>query len=447
MSSNSVSTANTHDVLHIWGGNTLSGEVTVSGAKNSALILMAASILCSSTCRLTNVPALADVKTMGSVLKALGLKLKHEGESLEIDASHITTSEAPSEYVTKMRASFFIVGALLTRLGTATVPLPGGCSIGDRPVDLHVRGLQALGADVRIEDGVLYADVKDGKKRLPGGHFRMDFPSVGATENIIMAATLAEGETVLENAAREPEIVDLANFCNAMGAKISGAGTSRIVIQGVERLHDAEHRVVPDRIEASTFLLAGAMTRSPIVVGPMVPGDITAVLLKMKESGISVVVDRPGFLRVVPTDIYRGVDIETLPHPDFPTDVQSPFMALMTLAQGESKIKENLFENRLQHVAELQRMGADISLKGNVATVRGVAKLVGASVMATDLRASAALVIAGLSAEGKTVLRGLHHLDRGYADLTGKMKGLGARIERTQDSAETMAMPTPVGAA
>lgn len=445
MSSNSVSTANTHDVLHIWGGSRLSGEVTVSGAKNSALILMAASILCSSSCRLTNVPALADVKTMGAVLSALGLKLKHEGETLEIDASHLTTSEAPAEYVTKMRASFFIVGALLTRLGTATVPLPGGCSIGDRPVDLHVRGLQALGAAVRIEEGVLYASVQGGQQRLPGGHFRMDFPSVGATENIIMAATLAEGETVLENAAREPEIVDLANFCNAMGAKISGAGTSRIVIQGVAQLHEAEHRVVPDRIEASTFLLAGAMTQSPLVVGPLVPEDITAVLDKMREAGISVVSDRPGFLRVEPTPVYRGVDITTLPHPDFPTDVQSPFMALMTLAQGRSVVKETLFENRLMHVPELNRMGANIVLNGNVATVEGVAKLTGAEVTATDLRASAALVIAGLSAEGKTVLRGLHHLDRGYADLTGKLKGVGARIERVQETVDARSLATPAG--
>ncbi len=444
MSPNSVSTPKANDVLHIWGGQTLSGEVTVSGAKNSALVLMAATILCSTTCRLTNVPALADVKTMGSVLSALGLKLKLSGDVLEVDASNLTTAEAPREFVTKMRASFFIVGALLTRMGTAKVPLPGGCSIGDRPVDLHVRGLRALGADVWIEDNVLYAQVKGGGKRLPGGQFRLDFPSVGATENIIMAASLAEGETVLDNAAREPEIVDLANFCISMGAKIQGAGTSRIVIQGVERLHETDYRVVPDRIEASTFLLAGAMTRSDITVGPLVPGDMTAVLEKLQEAGIGVVLDRPEFLRVVPTSSYRGVDITTLPHPGFPTDVQSPFMALMTLAQGKSTVTETLFENRLMHVPELNRMGANILLHGNMATVEGVARLTGAEVTASDLRASAALVIAGLAAEGKTVLRGLHHLDRGYADLTGKMQGLGAKIERVQDTTDLPTVAVPV---
>ncbi|MBE9028991.1 UDP-N-acetylglucosamine 1-carboxyvinyltransferase [filamentous cyanobacterium LEGE 11480] len=418
-------------VLRVWGGQKLSGEVVISGAKNSALVLMAGSLLCSEACRISNMPGLADVKTMTKLLSALGLTVKRDHDVMEIDASGLNTSEAPYELVSKMRASFFIVGALLGRTGIARVPLPGGCSIGDRPVDIHVRGLQALGADVHVEHGVLHAYVRGGKKRLQGGHAYLDFPSVGATENILMAATLAEGETIIENAAREPEIVDLANFCIAMGAKIQGAGTDKIVIQGVERLHSCDYSVIPDRIEAASFLLAGAITRSEITVAAVCPEHLTPVLAKLAESGITVVADGPNRLRVIPTETYRGVDIETLPHPGFPTDVQSPFMSLLTLAEGSSVITEKLFENRLQHVAELNRMGADIRLKGSVAIVNGVARLSGAPVMATDLRASAALVIAGLAADGETVISGLHHMDRGYSDLEGKMRGLGAKLERT----------------
>jgi UDP-N-acetylglucosamine 1-carboxyvinyltransferase len=417
-------------VLHVWGGNSLSGEVSISGAKNSALVLMAGSILCSESLRLTNVPPLADVRTMSKLLTALGLKVAHDDVAMTIDASGLNTSHAPYELVSKMRASFFIVGALLSRTGSAQVPLPGGCSIGDRPVDLHVRGLQALGADVHVEHGVLHAYVRGGKKRLPGGRIYFDFPSVGATENVLMAATLAEGETIIENAAREPEIVDLANFCIAMGAKIQGAGTDRIVIQGVETLHSCDYRVIPDRVEAASFLLAGAITRSPITVANVCPEHLLPVLAKIAEAGITIVAEGDDRLRVVPSASYRGVDIETMPHPGFPTDVQSPFMSLLTLAEGDSVITEKLFENRLQHVAELNRMGADIRLKGNIAIVRGVARLSGAPVIATDLRASAALVIAGLAAEGETLISGLHHMDRGYHDLEGKMLKLGAKIER-----------------
>jgi UDP-N-acetylglucosamine 1-carboxyvinyltransferase len=356
--------------------------------------------------------------------------VQHDGHVMQLDGSGLNTSKAPYELVSKMRASFFIVGALLSRTGMAQVPLPGGCSIGDRPVDLHVRGLQALGADVHIEHGVLNAYVKGGKKRLQGGRVHLDFPSVGATENILMAATLAEGETVIENAAREPEIVDLANFCIAMGAKIQGAGSDRIVVQGVEKLHGCEYSVIPDRIEAASFLLAGAITRSPITVNAVNPEHLSPVLAKIAESGVSIVAEGPTRLRVVPTDSYRGVDIETMPHPGFPTDVQSPFMSFLTLAEGDSVITERLFENRLQHVAELNRMGADIRLKGNIAIIRGVAQLSGAPVTATDLRASAALVIAGLAAQGETVISGLHHMDRGYYNLEAKMLQLGARMER-----------------
>jgi UDP-N-acetylglucosamine 1-carboxyvinyltransferase len=418
-------------VLRVWGGHPLSGEVVISGAKNSALVLMAGSLLCSGHCHIRNMPALADVKTMTKLLEALGLKVSRSGDAMAIDASQLNTAAAPAELVSKMRASFFIVGALLGRMGVARVPLPGGCSIGDRPVDIHVKGLQALGADVTVEDGVLVAQVKGGRKRLQGGHVKLSFPSVGATENILMAATLAEGETIIDNAAREPEIVDLANFCIAMGAKITGAGSERIIVQGVEKLHDCEYSVIPDRIEAASFLLAGAITRSAITVAAVCPEHLVPVVAKLAEAGITIVADGPDRLRVVPAAIWRGVAIETLPHPGFPTDVQSPFMALLTLAQGQSRISEKLFENRLQHVDELKRMGADIQLQGTTAIVNGVVRLTGAAVTATDLRASAALVIAGLAADGETVISGLHHMDRGYSDLEGKMRGLGARLERT----------------
>jgi UDP-N-acetylglucosamine 1-carboxyvinyltransferase len=433
-------------VLRVWGGHQLNGEVTISGAKNSALVLMAGSLLCAGSCRISNMPALADVETMAKLLSSLGVNITHDGDVMQLDAAHLSTAEAPYELVSKMRASFFIVGALLGRMGVAKVPLPGGCSIGDRPVDLHVRGLQALGADVYVEHGILHAYVRGGKQRLQGGRVYLDFPSVGATENVLMAATLAEGETVIENAAREPEIVDLANFCIAMGAKIQGAGTGRIVIQGVEKLHDCDYQVIPDRIEAASFLLAGAITRSEITVSSICPSHLIPVLAKLAEAGISVVEDGPNRLRVLPSATYRGVDIETLPHPGFPTDVQSPFMSLLTLAHGSSIITEKLFENRLQHVAELNRMGADIRLKGNVAIVTGVPQLSGAPVVATDLRASAALVIAGLAADGETVIRGLHHMDRGYADLEGKMRSLGARMERTMaDAVDESLEAVPVG--
>lgn len=417
-------------ILEVWGGHPLQGQVTVSGAKNSALVLMAGALLCSETCRLRNVPSLLDVNRMSEILAALGVKVKRAEDSMELDASSLTSSEAPYELVSKMRASFFIMGSLLTRMGTARVPLPGGCSIGDRPVDLHVRGLQALGAEVHIEHGVVHAYVKRGKRRLQGARVYLDFPSVGATENVMMAATLAEGETIIENAAQEPEIVDLANFCNAMGAKIYGAGTKRIVIEGVDRMHEADYSVIPDRIEASTFILAGAITRSEILVGPIVPDHLTPVLAKLKEIGIGYSLETPTYVRIHPAASYRGTDIETLPHPGFPTDVQAPFMSLLSLAEGNSVITETLFENRLQHVAELNRMGADIRVKGNIAIVRGVPMLSGAPVMATDLRASAALVIAGLAAEGKTSIRGLHHLDRGYDRLEEKFQKLGAKLDR-----------------
>ena len=422
-------TSSGQSILKIQGGYTLSGQVTISGAKNSALALMAATLLCSDECQLRNVPSLVDIRLMNNILSALGVKVQMTQDVVTFDARAIDTVEAPYELVSKMRGSFFIIGPLLGRMGEARVPMPGGCSIGSRPVDLHVRGLQALGAEVNIEHGVVHARAKNGK-RLVGAKIYLDFPSVGATENIMMAAALAEGETIIENAAQEPEIVDLAGFCNAMGANIEGAGTHRIVIQGVEKMHTADYRVIPDRIEAASFILAGAITRSSIVVNAINLTHLTPVLAKLKDIGIGYEMDSPTALRVLPSGSYRGTDVETLPHPGFPTDVQSPFMALLSTADGNSVITETLFENRMQHVAELTRMGADIKVKGNLAIIKGVPMLSGAPVVATDLRASAALVLAGLAAQGETIVSGLHHMDRGYDRLEAKMAGLGAKIVR-----------------
>jgi UDP-N-acetylglucosamine 1-carboxyvinyltransferase len=308
--------------------------------------------------------------------------------------------------------------------------LPGGCSIGDRPVKLHISGLRALGATVEIKHGEVYAKATSPNGRLQGAKIYLDYPSVGATETLMMAATLAEGETILDNAAKEPEIVDLANFCISMGAKIAGAGTERIVIQGVDKLHDTEYEVIPDRIEASTFLVIGAVMRSEISLFPVIPMHLAAATAKLAEIGVEVIIDGPR-MRVLPAKQLKSVNIETLPYPGFPTDIQAQFMALLSLASGNSVITETVFENRLQHVAELQRMGANIQIKGNNAIIQGVDKLFGAKVIATDLRASAALVIAGLFADGITTIEGLHHLDRGYENLEQKLQNLGARIERT----------------
>lgn len=391
---------------------------------------MAGALLCPEHCLLRNVPSLMDVVRMGEILSALGVKLKRQGDSLEIDARHISQSRAPYELVSQLRASFFAIGPLLARLGVARIPLPGGCAIGARPVDLHVRGLQAMGADVHIEHGTVHASIPGARRRLTGARIYLDYPSVGATETLMMAATLADGETILENAAQEPEVVDLANFCRAMGAKIRGAGTNTIVISGVPRLHSVDYSIIPDRIEAGTFLVAGAITRSEISLTSVIPDHLTAVIAKLREIGADVVEEGPGRVRLIPGDRRLSTDIETLPFPGFPTDMQAQFMALLTLSEGDSIITETVFENRLRHVAELNRMGADIRVKGNHAIIRGVPLLSGAPVVATDLRASAALVLAGLAAGNVTTIQGLHHLDRGYDNLEGKLKQLGARIQR-----------------
>ena len=402
---------------------------------------MAGSILSPGISILHNVPNLVDIKRMGQILQALGVKLQRNGDAIKIDATTLNPIEAPYDVVSQLRASFFVIGPLLTRLGTARVPLPGGCAIGARPVDLHVRGLQAMGANVSIEDGIVHANLVGNRQRLKGARIYLDYPSVGATETILMAATLADGETTIENAAQEPEIVDLANFCCQMGAKVTGAGTNTITIEGVTELNPVDYNVIPDRIEAGTFLVAGAITKSEITVTSVIPEHLAPVIAKLKEIGCQVVEEEDNEakifggnikskrLRIVPKELH-GTDIETLPYPGFPTDMQAQFTALLSISKGNSVISETVFENRLRHVAELQRMGTNIRVKGHHAIVQGVSVISGAPVMATDLRASAALVLAGLAAEGKTTVHGLHHLDRGYENLEEKLRGLGARLER-----------------
>jgi len=420
-------------VLKIQGGHPLEGHVHISGAKNSALAIMAAALLCSGDCRIRNIPSLADIKRMSDVLMSVGVSLSHHEDCLDINAGSIRQSAPPYELVSKLRASFFVIGPLLARLGVARVPLPGGCAIGARPVNLHVRGLQAMGASVHIEHGTVNAYVAGSGKRLKGAKICLDYPSVGATETLMMAATLAEGETILENAAQEPEVVDLAGFCRAMGARIRGAGTKTIVISGVPNLHSVDYGIIPDRVEVGTFLVASAITGSELSLAPVIPDHLTAALSKLRAIGTEMRMESPNRMRVIPSRVRKACDIETLPFPGFPTDMQAQFMALLTLAEGSSVITETVFENRLRHVAELNRMGADIRVKGNIAVVQGVPKLSGAPVVATDLRASAALVVAGLAADGTTTIQGLHHLDRGYDDLEGKLTKIGAKVTRCSD--------------
>ncbi len=425
----SVLNEETQPVLEIWGGNSLKGTVNISGAKNSALVLMAGSLLCPEDCRLSNVPDLVDIRRMNQILTALGAKITKNGNTLDIDVREINPTQAPYDLVSQLRASFFAIGALLTRFGIVRIPLPGGCAIGARPVELHVKGLRAMSANVFIDSGIVHAHVTGSKRRLQGAKIYLDYPSVGATETLLMAATLAEGETIIENAAQEPEIVDLANFCCAMGAKIRGAGTNKIIISGVESLHSVDYKVIPDRIEAGTFLVAGAITHSEISLASVIPEHLVPVIAKLETMGCRVISESGDRLKLIPGAL-KATDIETLPYPGFPTDMQAQFMALLSISEGSSVVSETVFENRLRHVAELQRMGANIRVKGKHALIQGVPMLSGAPVMATDLRASAALVLAGLAAQGKTIVRGLHHLDRGYENLEGKLQGLGAKLQR-----------------
>jgi UDP-N-acetylglucosamine 1-carboxyvinyltransferase len=414
--------------LEISGGRRLSGDLRVSGAKNSALVLMAASLLTEDALRLRNVPPLTDIAAMGEILSSLGVGVRRGEDWIEMDGRPLNKSAPPYELVNSLRASFFCIGPLLARLGVARVPLPGGCQIGTRPVVEHVKGLKALGAQVTIDHGVVSAVVPGRGHRLSGGKIHLDCPSVGATETLMMAAVLATGETVIENAALEPEVVDLARLLIAMGARIRGAGTPSITIVGVDRLHGADYAVIPDRIEAGTFLLAAAITRSSLRVSPVIPEHLGAVLTKLEEVGCRLEFD--GTAVTIKADSIDAVDLRTQPFPGFPTDLQAPFMALLATARGTSVVTENIFENRLQHVAELQRMGAAIRMQGNTAFIEGVHCLSGAPVRGSDLRASAAMVLAGLAAEGITTVQGLEYLDRGYAGLETKLNAVGASIRR-----------------
>jgi UDP-N-acetylglucosamine 1-carboxyvinyltransferase len=406
----------------------MAGEIRVSGAKNSALVLMAASLLTEDTLRLRNMPALSDIGGMGQILGSLGVSMQRGANWVELNGSGLNQSSPPYELVNSLRASFFCIGPLLARAGVARVPLPGGCKIGARPVVEHVKGLKALGAQVIIEHGVVSAVVSGRGHRLTGGRIHLDCPSVGATETLMMAAALADGETVIENAAQEPEVTDLAGLIMAMGGKVRGAGTPTITIVGMERLHGADYMVIPDRIEAGTLLLAAAITRSSLRVTPVIPDHLGAVISKLEEAGCILTPDGVGL--TISAERIRAVDLRTQPFPGFPTDLQAPFMALLATAEGTSVITETIFENRLQHVGELQRMGAAIRTNGNTAFVEGVPQLSGAPVTGSDLRAAAAMVLAGLAAEGTTTVQGLHHLDRGYDNLEAKLNSVGASIQR-----------------
>ena len=413
------------DEIVINGGRRLCGEVRISGAKNSALPILASTILSGGQCVVTNVPRVVDVLTMGNLLGMLGATVVQEGNRAVIQAEMIHSTEAPYDLVKTMRASVLVLGPLVARFGEAKVSLPGGCAIGSRPVNLHLAALAKLGADIAIEHGYITAKAK----RLKGARIYCDTPTVTGTENIMMAATLAEGTTVLENAAKEPEIVDLAEFLVKRGGRIYGAGTDVITIEGVQELHGGDHEVIPDRIEAGTYLAAAAMTRGDVTVTHCRPGHLEAVLMKLREVGAEVQEDKEQVRLTVPGPL-RGADVKTLPFPGFPTDMQAQMAALMTLAEGTSVITETVFESRFMHVEELRRMGADIRVEGNRLVVTGRQKLTGAPVMASDLRASAGLIVAGLAAEGTTQVQRVYHLDRGYERIEEKLSGLGADIHR-----------------
>ena len=417
--------------LAVQGGKSLNGTLKVSGAKNSALVLMTASLLTRDVVELCNVPELTDIAGMVDILRCLGVGVERSKNRIRLQADGLSNAEPPYELVNSLRASFFSIGPLLGRLGQAKVPLPGGCRIGARPVVEHIRGLKALGAQVTVEHGTVNAAVPGKSSRLKGASIILDCPSVGATETVLMAAVLAEGTTTIENAAQEPEVQDLAQLLNAMGAEITGAGGPVITIQGVERLHGVNnYPVIPDRIEAGTFLIAAAITGSPMRIEPVIPEHLNAVLQKLRDCGCRLDIDDAG-VSITPGPL-QAVDITTQPFPGFPTDLQAPFMALMSVAQGTSVITEKIYENRLQHVAELQRMGASIRVEGSTAVVEGVPQLSGAPVTGSDLRASAAMVLAGLAAKGVTRVSGLPHLDRGYDNIEKKLSSVGALIERQE---------------
>jgi UDP-N-acetylglucosamine 1-carboxyvinyltransferase len=415
------------DKLLITGGKRLSGEITISGAKNAALPILCAGLLTADNVQLSNVPKLHDVETMLKLLRQMGLRAEQDGDRVSLRGNAIDKPEAPYEMVKTMRAAILVLGPLVARFGEAKVSLPGGCAIGSRPVDQHIKGLQAMGAEITIEAGYIHAKAK----RLKGTRIVTDMITVTGTENLLMAATLAEGETVLENAAREPEVTDLANLLVAMGAKIEGIGTDRLVIQGVEKLHGASHSVIADRIETGTFLCAVAATGGDVTL-KNTRGDILDVVLdKLREAG-AILTTGPDWIRVQMAARPKAVSFRTTEYPGFPTDMQAQFMALDSIADGSSRVTETIFENRFMHVQELNRLGASIAIDGHTATVQGVEKLVGAPVMATDLRASASLVIAGLVAQGETLVDRIYHLDRGYDRMEDKLSAIGADIKRVK---------------
>ncbi len=420
------------DKLIIEGGAKLNGEVTISGAKNAALPILCASLLAEAPLNLTSVAALKDIDTTIKLLDTMGVKVTRDADKVSLDASEVTSFEATYEMVKTMRASILVLGPLLARFGSARVSLPGGCAIGSRPVDLHIKGLQTMGAAIHITHGYIQASTLHlPNRRLQGARYYMDIVTVTGTENLMMAASLAEGKTILENAAKEPEVVDLAECLNKMGAKITGAGTDVITIVGVEKLTGATHNIVCDRIEAGTYMVAAAMTGGNVKLLNTRADLLDAVIEKLRDAGAEVKVNLVENSITVKSDgKLKAVNIRTAPHPAFPTDMQAQFMALNSVAEGVAKVTETIFENRFMHVQEMQRLGADISIDGNTALVKGVEYLDGATVMATDLRASASLVLSGLVARGETVIERIYHLDRGYEFLEEKLTKLGAKVRR-----------------
>ncbi|HQY56685.1 MAG: UDP-N-acetylglucosamine 1-carboxyvinyltransferase [Nitrospira sp.] len=413
------------DQIIIQGGRPLHGEVRISGAKNAALPILASTILGGGECVLSNMPRVVDVLTMGKLLGMLGISVAEEADHTIVQAQTIASTEAPYDLVRTMRASVLVLGPLVARLGEAKVSLPGGCAIGSRPVNFHLAGLEKMGATVEIEHGYIKASAR----RLKGARIYFDTPSVTGTENLMMAAVLAEGTTVLENAAKEPEITDLAAFLVKRGARIAGAGTDMITIEGVSALHGADHAVIPDRIEAGTYLVAGAITGGDVLVDRCRPEHMEPLLVKLRESGVELCVEKERIHLKVAGRL-KGTNVRTSPHPGFPTDMQAQFVALMSVAEGTSVVTETIFESRFMHVEELRRMGADIRVEGNRVVITGKERLTGAPVMASDLRASAGLIVAGLAAEGTTEVSRVYHLDRGYERLEEKFTALGASVER-----------------
>lgn len=406
----------------------LKGSINIDGAKNAVLPIIAATLLANDKCVLKSVPNLRDVHVISDLLRHLGAKVEYKDNTLTVDSSTINTYEAPYELVKKMRASFLVMGPLLARFNHTKISMPGGCAIGTRPIDLHLKGFKALGAKVNIDHGFVEAKTD----HLKGSKLYLDFPSVGATQNIMMAAVLADGVTTIENAAEEPEIVDLANFLNEMGASVRGAGTNTIKITGVKNLKGTEHTIIPDRIEASTYMVAAAMTKGDIVLNNVIIDHLKPVIAKLTEAGAEVI-EGENSIRVIGPEKIRPIDVKTLPHPGFPTDVQAQFMAMLTVADGTGVVIETVFENRFMHVTEFNRMGANIKIDGRSAVVNGVDSLVGADVTATDLRAGAALILCGLIADGTTNINEIYHIQRGYVDIDKKFRALGGDVKIVED--------------